>query len=287
MPVRFRLFLAMYSVLLAVIGLTVVANDRLDAGSGGADQVVSPGPDTGASADGNGAATVDRNDPPTYLEVSGLLTEVHLEGAVMAPRVVDTPLTVVSERGLGNGGELTGVSVNGKPSSIVWDGGRPFLLSSGPGLVLDPVEVDLIDGEIRCRLGGGAHSVGPGTYQLDTPVAVGGSGIATPRDAVAFVATRTSRFEAHGDAALVLAAGAPHTFTGPGLVHLEGDLRIDHAQGAQMVRTLDLRSGAFELTFAPTEGGGWTVSGQVDSEIVGDLVLGAPSGTGRHRAGSR
>lgn len=276
---RLRWFLAISSVLLIVVGVTVVIDESLGRITGADDQAIS-GTDADAGTDGTDRSTTSTlpgevdDDARAALAVAGKVTSVHLEGAVLDPREVPTPLTISSERGFGNGGEVTGVEVAGKPSSIVWDGGRPFVLSSGPGIVLDPVDVDLVDGELRCALLRGAHPLRPGEYQLDTPVAVGGSGIATPRDSVAFVAGPSARFEAHGDAALQLSSDQEHTFTGPGLVHLVGDLVVTTEQGDQAASSLDLADGPYELTLAPTEGGGWTVSGRVQSRSIGDLVLG-------------
>jgi hypothetical protein len=270
--VRLRIFLSLTLALLVTIGVTIVVADRLDDGGKSSDQVVSDGGTDGGGALAGGGEDDVATD--SSLPVAGRVTEVHLEGAVLDPRTVSTPLTISSDRGLGNGGEVTGVEVGGKPSSIVWDGGRPFVLSSGPGLQLDPVMVDLVQGDLRCFLADGAHSLKPGDYELDTPVAVGGSGIATPRDNVAFTADSRSLFRGEGDAALVLSKGDSHTFTGPGLVHLVGQLVITTEQGDQTASSLDLRQGPFELTFSPTEGGGWTVSGRVQSKVIGDLVLG-------------
>jgi hypothetical protein len=267
--VRLRWFIAISSVLLFVIGITVVIDESLQRITDADDQVVSGV----ASTTTTRARDVDPSSRAA-LTVAGKVSFVHLEGAVLDPREVPTPLTISSERGFGNGGELTGVEVAGRSSSIVWDGGRPFVLSSGPGMVLDPAEVDLVDGQIRCALEGGAHTLQAGEYELDTPVAVGGSGIATPRDRVEFEAGREARFEGHGDAALLLSEDQEHTFTGPGLVHLVGDLVVISEQGAQAASSLDLTDGPFELTFSPTEGGGWTVSGRVQSRRIGDLLLG-------------
>ncbi len=267
--VRLRWFIAISSVLLFVIGLTVVIDDSLQRITGAEDQVVS-GEDATTT-------TLPREVDPSSraaLTVAGKVSFVHLEGAVLDPREVPTPLTISSERGFGNGGKITGVEVAGKSSSIVWDGGRPFVLSSGPGMVLDPSVVDLVDGQIRCALKGGAHGLRAGDYELDTPVAVGGSGMATPRDRVEFEAGSRAQFEGHGDAALQLTEDEQHTFTGPGLVHLVGDLVVTSEQGPQAASSLDLSDGPYELTFSPTEGGGWTVSGRVQSQRLGDLLLG-------------
>jgi hypothetical protein len=268
--VRLRWFLGLSAILLLVVGVTVVLSDGRGDGGGAANTATDAGgpPRTGGEVlDGSSGA----------IGVAGKVTAVHLEGAVLDPRQVRTPLTISSDRGFGNGGELTGVEVAGKPSSVVWDGGRPFVLSSGPGLRFDPGIVDLVDGQVSLGLQGGVATILEGSYQLDTPVAVGAAGIATPRESVAFTAGTGARFEAHGDSALELTGDAQHTFTGPGLVHLEGTLEVTTENREQSATTLDLSNGPYELTLSPTEGGGWTISGRVQSKVVGDLKLGGTS----------
>lgn len=265
---RIRLFLGMWAVLTCVVGLTVVANDRLDLGGGGSDQVVS-GPD----GTGGSSSSTDP-DPavapsPGQVRVHGTVTALHLDGAALDPDEVATPLTIVSDRGFGNGGELTGVEVDGHPSSIVWDGGRPFVLSSGGAVVLDPVVVDLVPEGLRLALGGAAHSLTPGSYRLDTPVAVGAAGIATPMDAVTFTATAHTLFEARGDASLVLGPGAARHLTGRGRAQLDGALDVTGGSGPRAVTTLTVTDGTFDLTFTLAPGGGWMIDGIVDEPGVG------------------
>ena len=271
---RLRLFLAMSLAVLAVVAATVVVYDRLEGFNAPSDQVVGPTDDEAGEdepADEDGAAEADDG----VLRIEGQVTAVHLESAVLDPRAVPTPLTLEAGRGFGNGGELTGVTVEGRASAIVWDGGRPFVLTSGPGLVPDPSTVDLVDGALRVSLGGGAHALQPGTYRLDTPVAVGARGVATPRDSVTFVAGEDAQLEADGDTALVLASTEGQGFTGPGNVHLEGDLLVDQEEGVQEATSLDLRAQPFELVFTGFEGGRWTVSGHIESHRIGDLRLGS------------
>jgi hypothetical protein len=203
------------------------------------------------------------------VHVAGTLTSAQLSGAVLQPRDVPTPLTVVSDRGFGNGGDVTSVQVAGDPSTIVWDGGRPFVLSSGGALVLDPVDVELRPDGLRLALATGVHALRPGTYQLDTPVAVGTAGIATPRDAVTFEAHEGSRFEPRGDAALVLGPTGPHRVTGPGRVDLVGTLQLTTAGGTSPAGALTAGEGAYDLTFTPTGSGAWTVDGIVAGPIQG------------------
>jgi hypothetical protein len=269
----------MWSILALVVGLTVVIDDRLDHGGGGGgdddddDQIVAgPG---GTVAPGTGEPTTTVAPPtvvpgPGQVRVAGRVSAVRLDGAVLEPREVATPLTIVSDRGFGNGGELTGVEIDGEAGSIVWDGGRPFILSSGSALVVGPVAVQAAPEGLRLLLGGSAHALTPGSYRLDTPVAVGSAGIATPRDTVTFVATEHSLFEPRGDAALVVGFDAPRRFTGPGRVQLEGELALTDSTGAHRAASFLSEQAAFDLTFTPTGDGGWLIDGLVDESRPAD-----------------
>jgi hypothetical protein len=268
--VRLRWFLTMTAILVATVGVTVVIADRLDAGGGAGDQLIE-GPD-GTAAPGEQTTTTTTAastvPAPGQVTVSGLVTGLHLEGAVLEPRGVPTPLTVVSDRGFGNGGEITGVTVEGAAKTIVWDGGRPFLLTAGGELVLDPVRVDLTPEGLRFALSDAVHAFTLGSYQLDTPVAVGARGVAEARDAVTFETTADSRFQPRGDAVLVLAAAAPRRLVGPGTVHLEGTLEVTDAAGTRAAATLDMATGAYDLTLTPAPAGGWTVTATLQGETA-------------------
>jgi hypothetical protein len=261
----------MWAILALAIGVTVFVADALDGGDAD-DQVVGSSDVTlpegaGSAPSSTDAATVVPGRGQTL--VGGTVTAVHLEGALPEPRQVPTPLTIVSDRGFGNGAEVTDVLIGGEASSIVWDGGRPFVLSSGGALVVDPLTVDLIPEGFRLALGGSAHRFTPGSYQLDTPVAVGRAGIATPRDAVNFDAIEASLLAARGDAAVTLSGATARRFSGPGLLHLEGTLELRDASGTRAAPAFDVGQAAFELTFTPDGAGGWTVAGLVDESSGG------------------
>jgi hypothetical protein len=275
-PVRFRWFLLAVSWVVAAVGIGAVVQDRLDDGGSAGDQtIVSPDDETGSddptgTLAPSGTAAVPGDDPvlrpaAAQVVITGAITAVDLAGAELEPSEVPTPLTLVSERGFGNGGELTDVTVNGRASTIVWDGGRPFVLSSGPGLRLGAVTVQLVPGGLRLAMRGALHRLVPGTYRLNTPVAVGAAGIATPYDAVTFEATDDTRVAATGDTALVLGPTGAHRIVGRGAVHLEGDLAVEDASGSSAGSSFDLADGAYDLTFMPAAGGGWTVSGTADA----------------------
>jgi hypothetical protein len=249
-------------VLLAV-GLTVVVHDRLDNTNDGSGTTATTVATTGTLPAGQGV-----------VKVTGTVTAVHVDGAVLDPRTIPTPVTLTSTRGLGNGAELTGVAVGGKISVIVWDGGRPFALASGPGLQLDPVIVDLGADGVRLLLGDGAHKILPGSYQLDTPVAVGGEST-TPaeKDSVAFVAGPDALLEAKGDTALVFGhAGGPVHLKGPGVVHLAGTLTVSRGKDHRQAKSLDFGAGPFTLILTPITNG-WAVEASLQSQAGNNATV--------------
>lgn len=260
-PVRIRLFLAMVSVLALTVGITVVLYDQLDIGGDGGDQVVS-GASGGPAPEDSEVQVVPR---PGQVRVTGKVTSVLVAGAVLQPRELPTPLRVSSERGFGNGGEITRVEVEGQPSTIVWDGGTPLEISAGGALLLEPVSLILVDGGgLRAVIGSGNHAFTPGTYSLDTSVAVGSEGVATPRDNVTFEAVDGSLLEARGDASIMFDGDTPRRFVGPGTVLLAGTLEITDPDGTRTEENLVTQVAAYDLTFTPDGAGGWTVEGIVD-----------------------
>jgi hypothetical protein len=265
-----RRFLLLWLAVVAAAGVTIVVSQGLDLAGDGGDQLVA-GPD-GTVAPGTGEATTTTTGTVLLpaegqTQVTGTVTAVHLVDAVLDPRTVAGPLTVVADPGSGNGAELSGVTVEGAAASVVWDGGRPFVLASG-GLVLDPVVVDLTPEGLRLRLGGATHRLTPGTYELATPVAVGTSGVASARESVTFVADADSLFAATGDAALVLPPDRARRLVGPGTVRLEGALEITDADGTRAATTIDVATGAFDLTLTPVASDGWAVTAVLQGEVA-------------------
>ncbi|MGQ0433048.1 MAG: hypothetical protein ACT452_11660 [Microthrixaceae bacterium] len=261
---RLRAFIGMWSILALVVGLTAVASGHLGDGARAEDQTIE-------RSDGESTAGSTSTVVPGHgeLRVEGTVTALHLKGALPDPREVALPLTVTAERGFGNGGELTAVLVDGRSSTIVWDGGRPFVLAAGDGLIPDPTVVDLLPNGVRLSLGGVTHRLASGTYRLDTPVAVGTSGVATPRDSVTFEASAESRFEAHGDANLVLGREQARRVIGVGRVELTGSLDLTHRSGTRPTTALTVDRAAFDLTLTPIGDGGWSIAGLVDSSGAG------------------
>ena len=87
----------MASAVLLVVGLTVVLHDHLDSGG-------TKGADT-STVGGTGATTATTKRAtgvdPGAVTVAGTVTSVHIEGAVLDPRTVPTPLTLTATRAWG------------------------------------------------------------------------------------------------------------------------------------------------------------------------------------------
>jgi hypothetical protein len=142
---------------------------------------------------------------------------------------------------------------------------------------------DLTTAGIRLSLGDTASSFLPGTYQLNTPIAVGGEAT-TPveKDSIAFQvqAGDGAQLQGTGNTALVLGPTGSVHLKGPGGVHLEGSLTVTQGSSKRSARVLSLVAGPFDLVFTPAPGGGWTVTGEVQSVAANDLQVAAPAGPG-------
>src|SRR5690606_14611352 len=87
-----------------------------------------------------------------------------------------------------------------------------------------------------------------------------------PFDAVSLDATEAARFEAAGDASIVL--DGPRTFTGPGPVTLEGALQVRDATGTRTVDQLALAEASYEITVQRDPAGTWTVVARLDDHAT-------------------
>ena len=178
-------------------------------------------------------------------EVAGVATLFKADNAVPAQPLA-TPFTV--PRGAAT---ISGAVVGGVRSTIVWDGGRPFAMdAAGGGLhfVGGPVEVDAAGA--KWTLDGTSRLV-PGRYRLRTPVAVGTSGFARPRDAVEFDADEGTTV-AFRNGAVATWPLTPLTLTGPGTVRIEGQL-ASRARDDDAARPVDVVTlqGSYEATLTP------------------------------------
>lgn len=138
-------------------------------------------------------------------------------------------------------------SVDLPEASIVWDGGRPFVLEGG-GLDLGPTRVVVERGTATWTIDG-PRTLLPGDYAIRTPVAVGAEGLARPVD--------SHRFTAAADAVLDVAAGtvttaaAPLHLEGPGSLVLDGQLEVRTRDGRRTATHVEFGPGPLVVDIAP------------------------------------
>lgn len=209
--------------------------------------------------------------PPAsgQLRVEGLLGGLELEARFAGP--IPTPVTFVpASRGSGNSGELRGVIVGEGLADIIWDGGRDLVVEGTGGFAFDRVPIVLEAGVLRAQLGEVVGDVAPGDYIVRTPVAVGASGLAEPRDEVAFVvgATEASKVAFRGEVSVTLGPSPP-LLLGPGAGTLTGTFGITRPDGStQDASTVTIGPDtAFEIEVAAVEGG-WLVNALLEGDVT-------------------
>lgn len=198
--------------------------------------------------------------------VSGTVTAVAADDALLNP--LRTPLTVTTpERGFGSGATIEGVTVGDDAATIVWDAGQAFVLSGQDGaLLLDPVHVDVGALGMVVLLDGPVHGFAPGSYRLDTPVAVGTSGLAQPADGVTFAAGPSSTVTFSGRATAVVPPG-PIVLRGPGSVTLTGAMQVETTAGTVAAATVTFGPGPFQVSLVPGPGG-YTVTATLQGPVT-------------------
>jgi hypothetical protein len=186
---------------------------------------------------------------PGQTEVTGIVTYVRAS-PVQGP-ALPLPLTIaVPQRGAG--GAVVSQAVMGKNRvSIVWDGGTPLVLRGAGALDVSPATVEVSAGGVRWFLDG--HPVtftAPGRYAALAPVAVGTAGLATPRAGADFTADATTGLSTHGGAYTDQPL-APVTLDGPGVVRMEGRLRVRTKDGAADRPTAAFPAGSYRISLTP------------------------------------
>lgn len=242
-------------VLFAGVMLTVVGTGLLEPDQPLDD--VSSGP--GAGGDGSVDDPVVQPTETTTVpsgrsEVSGTVTALTAVDATVD--LLPTPMTVdVAEPGLGRSGAvIRDAVVGGEPATIQWDSGRPLVLGGTGGLVLAPARVVVDGAGTSVSFGERTHGFAAGTYRIDTPVAVGTSGLAQPLDAVDFTATASTTITFAGDASTRVGPGSL-TLTGPGTVTADGSFGITTSEGATLVDHIEFGPGPFQIGLTPGAGG--------------------------------
>jgi hypothetical protein len=174
--------------------------------------------------------------PEGQAEVRGTLTGFVADDANGPP--LSVPLEI--EHG---GATIEGAIVDGRRSTVVWDGGRPFRLEGAGSIDLGPTHVEMGVGAIFWPLDG-IRVLAPGDYRVDTPVAVGSGGLAHPSDAVDFTADGETTIETRGGATVVRGL-APLHLEGPGSLRVDGSFTITTREGTVTRTHLEFGPGSF------------------------------------------
>jgi hypothetical protein len=180
--------------------------------------------------------------------VTGTLDTLAADNAQIEP--LPTPLTIRGERGVSRV-TIDKALMGGKRVTINWDGGTPMPLSgAGGGIDFGTAHVEVSGDGIVYSLDGAPRTFVAGTYSIGTSVAVGTSGVATPRDGVSFTA----------DAQTVLVSkGNPNVkvdlhkidLLGPGKLQASGKLKVQFPDRSVSATTVSFGEGPYRVTVDP------------------------------------
>lgn len=180
--------------------------------------------------------------PEGQAEVTGTLTSFVADGA-NGP-ALGLPIELPT-----GGATIEGVAIDGRRSTVVWDGGRPFRLSGTGAMNLGPTHVELRENAVSWSLDG-VRVLAPGDYRLDTPVAVGHGGLAQPADAVSFVADASTTIALRGGATARRGV-APLHLSGPGSLRADGSFTITTHDGVATRSHFEFGPGSFVFDLRP------------------------------------
>ncbi len=189
---------------------------------------------------------------PGQTEVTGTVTSLSAKGAVAAP--LPTPFTItVPVRGEG-GATISGAIVGGRPSTVVWDGGRPLPVTGSGSLDIGPAPIEVTATGIRWLLEGAPRVFTTGSYRLGATVAVGARGLAAPRDGVTFDSNGRTALVSRGGARIELPPSALE-LEGPGTVELKGRLQLRTSEDSGSATVARFGEAPFRVRLTPTSGG--------------------------------
>ncbi len=201
--------------------------------------------------DGNGAAVrvpVTRLVPaPGQSFVSGEIEFLSADGTQTDP--IASPFTLSAvDQGTGKG-TIENALVGGKRSTIFWGGGTPLPIDGDGGVDVTGATVEVEPSGITWTISGGRRLL-PGEYDAGAPVAVGTTGLATPRDAVSFTADDRTVLNTTGGVVINLDSRRLEV-TGPGRVSARGKLTVTDAAGTHSATSIDFATGPYQVIVVP------------------------------------
>ena len=230
------------------VGIRVVASNTsaLDRFKGGT-----------VRAEGTTTTTVDLGPAPApgQVFVRGTVDKLTAEGAQGAASTIAAPFTLTAlERGVGRA-TIENALVSGRRTSIVWSGGTPLPITGTAGSIDlggSKVEVDAA-GAATWTVDGGGRALKPGTYRAGAPVAVGATGVGTPRESLEFTADGRTVISAQRGVVVKTAPG-PLEITGPGKVVATGQLQVRDQTTRTPATGFEFGEGPYTVKLKPVAG---------------------------------
>ena len=188
---------------------------------------------------------------PGQAFVKGSVDKLTAEGAQGAPIAAPFTLTAL-ERGVGKA-TIENALISGRRTSIVWGGGTPLPITGAGAIDLAGAKVEVDGTGVTWTMDGAARPLKPGTYRAGAPVAVGATGVATPRDAVEFTADSRTVISASGGVVIKVAA-ARLELSGPGKVSATGQLQVRDPTSLKPAAGFQFGEGPYTITLNPNAG---------------------------------
>lgn len=193
---------------------------------------------------------------PGQVRVSGSVDSASFDGASAAP--LRLPFTVTAGQRGATRARITGARQDGQPVTITWDGGQPLPFGgAGGGLDVSGGHLDLDGGGLTWSLDGDPRPLLAGHYELGATVAVGTSGLATPRDRTAFDAGAGCQLSTVNGATVHTPPAAVH-LEGPGTLEVRGRLQVETSAGERRMSSVRFGPGSFVADVAPGPDG-WAI----------------------------
>jgi len=258
-PVKY--FVGLIAIIALIAGATVAGYWYFE------NDVETRGGDAGDFGVIEGVSTLPTSIPAaSQVIVQGSITSIHLEGA----RVDQLPLPLVfvtPSRGEG-GATFLNVQVDGEATEIDWDSGQPLRVDGDGGfLVTGPLTIDTDPTNTVIGMGDAPHGFSPGTYSINSSVAVGAGRLARAADSVSFVATDGSSVAFRGTASSTMPT-VGLAMNGAGSVVIQGDLTLVRPDRSQTkVKSVTLTSGPFHVT-TTSENGNLTVQATLQGAVT-------------------
>jgi hypothetical protein len=180
--------------------------------------------------------------------VTGEIDLLSADGTQAAALPSPFTLTAV-DRGTGKA-TIENALVDGKRTTIFWGGGTPLPISGdGGGVEVSGSTIEVKPSGVTWTIAGGRRLL-PGSYFAGAPVAVGAAGLGVPRDSVSF--TADDRTVLNTTAGVVVELDPQKVeVTGPGRVLARGRLTVTDSAGSHTATSIDFATGPYQVTVIP------------------------------------